>query len=341
MAIESSAVVYDHKNVVVSGLTFANILHEATRSTNDAEGIIYGKIVQSLRDKITDSDATGNHQELQFAIQEIVSFESTFSFYNHLGQLVCKDEIQNGSGSGSILGWYKIRRSTSNRISLRERAVIRNLIKTYKMNDGLIFLLVTPSYNENRTSHSFSYKCFFCQDNGGSPGGISVHIINLGESGTHSEYKHQSSIIEPNKLFQVVSNKQTSPGQASAMSQILSSFKSNFLRADGAIYEVSSVHKLYQETIRVTKEFQRNISEVHKEIVNHKKEIEALQKKIDEKNRCRDAVMLDESAKENHDDKMNGRGIEHDDESMMDDEKNGVVKGDEKDAAKTDNSEEF
>ncbi len=36
----------------------------------------------------------------------------------------------------NLVGWYKVRRNTSGRVSLRERAVIKNLIKKYNMNDG-------------------------------------------------------------------------------------------------------------------------------------------------------------------------------------------------------------
>ncbi|XP_065071879.1 BRISC complex subunit Abraxas 2-like [Rhopilema esculentum] len=297
-----SAATVKHERVVVSGYVFAKIIHEASKSENDTEGLLYGNITQTTSDRITDNDADGNHHEVEFALFDIIPSSKTFSFYDQVGKISL--DRKNMPNSKALLGWYKVRRNSSSRISMREKAVIKGLIEELDMIDGLIFILFTPQSQANRSTTSFTYKCFYCQKDTKASLGLKVNIVNLGHTGTHPEYRHRSCLVEPPRLIGKEANDDMMI--ASTLPLICESYENAFVQEDGTVYEVHHTRKMYEKTMELLKKFQEDLTDKENEIADYEKEICRLRQVIS-------SSKVDESSEvKNEESLQNGRDQQDD-----------------------------
>jgi len=269
-----------HRRVVVSGFVFASIVHEASKYKNDSEGLLCGNVTHLTKDQITDSQSSASQKEIEYALFDIIPYERLFSFYDHLGRIMINSKEK--SDPKLFLGWYKIRRNTQSRISMREKAVIKNFIEKFDLTTGLVFILCTPQSHQNQSTINFTYKCFICNRDKKCADGLKIDIINLGHTGTHPEYRNRSCLIEPIPQSEMeTGNTMTS---STAIPLICDSYEASFLRENGAVSEVHHIQRMYKDTMKIMKQFQEDLSRTENEIGRYEEEILQLRKAISKEN---------------------------------------------------------
>jgi len=109
----------------IAGPTLAALMFEMSSSSQDMEGFLFGTVAQQ---KVrTQEDSSESEKYLvNLAIQSFFCSPSTFSFYDSLGEVNMprvQETIAEKTKSQSLLGWFKFRRNSSLRPSLRESYV--------------------------------------------------------------------------------------------------------------------------------------------------------------------------------------------------------------------------
>ncbi|KAM6902332.1 BRCA1-A complex subunit Abraxas 1-like [Xenentodon cancila] len=116
--------------VRVSGIVLASLMFQHVNSDSDVEGLVFGE--SRFDEQVTISDSQSDHIHT-----------STLRKY-----------------TDSVIGWYRQRRNTEQRMTFREKLVHEKL-KSALSNPHLIFLLLTPSRaTPTGSTHRTEYSAF-------------------------------------------------------------------------------------------------------------------------------------------------------------------------------------
>lgn len=186
----------------VAGTTFASLLADMNSAEGDLEGFLLGSVTQQQVRHIEDDISTSDVSVELIAIRGFLSVGPSMSFYNSAGRVDQTKLFRSVTTSPgkNIIGWFKFRRGTSLRPSLRELSVHRGLQETIWKQSNQKTPIVFGLFNHSilaSSAHSFDYKVFICE-NPAVPKSIEtieLEIANLGKS-CKDEYKGFNAISD-------------------------------------------------------------------------------------------------------------------------------------------------
>eukprot|EP01119_Soliformovum_irregulare_P024004 TRINITY_DN8511_c0_g1_i1.p1 TRINITY_DN8511_c0_g1~~TRINITY_DN8511_c0_g1_i1.p1 ORF type:complete len:243 (+),score=36.05 TRINITY_DN8511_c0_g1_i1:62-730(+) len=156
-------------------------------STNDkdVEGLLFGTIIQQMSALMDDGPSEANLAQLTTGIQEFRMTGSNCSFYQHSGQLNPQvlRSITPSSNEHKLLGWFKFRRNTPLRPSLREKCVCQHLAQA--TGQPIVFGIFSTTISPNNATHTLDYRFLIVHGKHTIP--IELEITNL-VSSSQTEY---------------------------------------------------------------------------------------------------------------------------------------------------------
>ena len=223
---------------------------------------------QSSNSLISSSDACRETAEV--VVQDGVECAQRFSFYDQIGE-VCDDKLTSiqKEREGQCVGFYCIRRNSKLTISLREKTIIHNMLKSCIFHHKkLLFFLVVPSQEENKSTFNVKYKSYICETNGStlSSTAVKLDIINLGKEDSQNCYKHKSL---------VVSKKSNPPTKIMSTLQEYTSDK--FVSESGSVGLVDHSYSMFYKTLCLMNNLQQELISCNQTIEELKDEIYILE----------------------------------------------------------------
>jgi len=199
---------------VIGGVTLAALLSEMSIGGRDMEGFLFGKITHQrsrvLHDTVESSTIVESEKEkILIGIQGFrftgVPFPS--SFYDSIGSVnqARVSECTKGMENQRVIGWFKFRRNTPLRPSMREIAVHSQLEKIFSSQSSvsnaskLPFLFGIFTLNSLKSSATHTYDYRFLNKTGKNFRGLELDITNLVHS-SQVEYSDFSTLSPASAL---------------------------------------------------------------------------------------------------------------------------------------------
>ncbi|KAJ8393980.1 hypothetical protein AAFF_G00055130 [Aldrovandia affinis] len=251
--------------VCISGFVLGSLMFQHFNHDSDAEGFILGECKAEERSHITDSQIDNIQFEHIINIQKHISCHRLSSFYDHAGE-VKQDEIRRILSSckeESVMGWYRQRRNTEQRMTFREQVVHRNL-KRVLSNHELVFLLVTPSeVTSSSSTHRLEYSVY--RSHGSQYQNIPVLVSNLG-------------LLEQQDYWM-----SSVPCSSLNNSQAVKKHRCKFFCLDGSLSEVNEVNDMNDTLQAELKTTCGEVEESERSVEKLLADISALRKAVAEK----------------------------------------------------------
>ncbi|ELT87605.1 hypothetical protein CAPTEDRAFT_161319 [Capitella teleta] len=255
-------------SVRISSPVLSSLFCEHNNSNNDQEGFLLGTVANHITDTISDSQITNIKEETVTYIHSYVPCSSPGSFYESCGK-VCHDALQAVLSDGKhrdVIGWYKLRRNTSMKVSFRENLVHGHLSSCFpRLSNGqFLFLLGTSSAVSNKATHSYEHTFLSCRDRVFQ--GLPLTVVNLGDTDS-SEYKHQlcHTVRQDHGIF----------------ASMLQENSSKFFDSNGVMQSVSAILDLNTQLNQQLKNICAQVSRSEQEVAQITAEVNALQEKLD------------------------------------------------------------
>ncbi|KAJ8339115.1 hypothetical protein SKAU_G00359010 [Synaphobranchus kaupii] len=254
-------------SVCISGFVLGSLMFQHFNSDSDAEGFILGECKAEERSNITDSQIDNIQFEHLINIEKHISCHRLSSFYNNIGE-VNQDSIRRilfSCKEERIIGWYRQRRNTEQRMTFKEQVVHKNL-KRALSNHEMVFLLLTPTEaTPSGSTHRLEYSVF--RSHGSQYHNLPVVVSNLG-------------MLEQQDYW-----RSAVPCSSLSYSQAVKKHRSKFFCSDGSLSEVNEVNNM-NDTLQA--ELQAACGEVEKSERSVERllaDISALRKAVTEKKR--------------------------------------------------------
>ncbi|XP_041369823.1 BRISC complex subunit Abraxas 2-like [Gigantopelta aegis] len=215
-----------------SGALFASLFFDQINSPSDQEGFLLGKIIDQVHDRISDSQISNYKVETRVCIYSYLPWPRVQKLYNHAGQFSIDLLKQFLDGKETdVIGWYKFRRNSTLRPSLKESTLHCNLIYSlsleYDQPENFLFFLCSTFTSQNLATHSYDH-CFL-KHHHGKFHRIPVQIVNLGDT-THASYRQQPNLgINP---------------ESGTLHSVLHRFRDDFVMPDGKMLEVKRIRSI-------------------------------------------------------------------------------------------------
>eukprot|EP01100_Stratorugosa_tubuloviscum_P015438 TRINITY_DN8916_c0_g1_i1.p1 TRINITY_DN8916_c0_g1~~TRINITY_DN8916_c0_g1_i1.p1 ORF type:complete len:252 (-),score=78.93 TRINITY_DN8916_c0_g1_i1:105-860(-) len=108
-------------NFGVSGITISCLIPQISTTNSDLEGLIFGTVSTVQQTSLVDEDIDSITEDNTITIQSFKVIGKSFSFYNKNGQVLGDKLLTETANSQlTLLGWFKFRRHSSLRPSIRE-----------------------------------------------------------------------------------------------------------------------------------------------------------------------------------------------------------------------------
>ncbi|XP_019728317.1 BRCA1-A complex subunit Abraxas 1 isoform X2 [Hippocampus comes] len=152
--------------VRISGIVLTSLMFQHVNEDSDVEGLILGE--NHVEEYVTISDNREDHVHLRqtSSIHKHVCCHKLHTWYDAAGR-VDMEAIRRLLGANHperVIGWYRQRRNSEQRMTMREKAVHENLKAALRMPHA-IFLLVTPAaLTEAGSTHRTEYAAFLSGD---------------------------------------------------------------------------------------------------------------------------------------------------------------------------------
>ncbi|KAM9793964.1 BRCA1-A complex subunit Abraxas 1 isoform 7-T7 [Syngnathus typhle] len=149
-------------SVRIPGIVLSSLLFEHINKDSDVEGLILGE--NHVEEHVTISDTQEDHVHLRrtSSVHKHVCCHKLDTWYDAAGRV---DEEAVGRLLGAnhrdlLIGWYRQRRNSERRMTMREKAVHENFRAALGVPHA-IFLLVTPAaLAEAGSTHRAEYSAF-------------------------------------------------------------------------------------------------------------------------------------------------------------------------------------
>ncbi|KAM6902334.1 BRCA1-A complex subunit Abraxas 1-like [Xenentodon cancila] len=152
--------------VRVSGIVLASLMFQHVNSDSDVEGLVFGESRFDEQVTISDSQSDHIHIEEIYNVQKHVASHRLNTLYSSSGEMnmeVLQEMLANNK-QDSVIGWYRQRRNTEQRMTFREKLVHEKL-KSALSNPHVIFLLLTPSRaTPTGSTHWTEYSAFISRN---------------------------------------------------------------------------------------------------------------------------------------------------------------------------------
>ncbi|GJM88190.1 hypothetical protein PR202_ga04220 [Eleusine coracana subsp. coracana] len=178
MAVGDSAIPAVAK-VSISGAALAALLHRCAAAVGDCDGLLFGRASRlpapppPLSD-YDDAAAVPPPPALSISVSGHCSLSHPSSLSDALGRF----QPPSAPPASATVGFFSSRRRTALRPSMREIAVARSVSKSLAPHHPLLFLLVSPSFNPNHSTHSYDYRAFLLSGPRLVP--ASLTVVNVG-----------------------------------------------------------------------------------------------------------------------------------------------------------------
>jgi len=268
--------------VDIAGPILSNLLYDITHSPNDLEGFLYGTISHTAVDIVEDASALTTKVQTVISIQGSSISGQEFSFYDQNGQLVDLNQLRGLSPPQfQIIGWFRYRRDTPLRPSLREITVHQNLLDVIAKTDNkqtqasidknnFIMALFTSSHTDNNATHTFDYRFLDISIAARNCDPIRIHITNL-EASSQLEYNR----FKPQSVMPIATLPQSSP-----MKDIISTFAQDKLKKlveQSTPQNILELEKLYDIMIQQLQKLADKVYTSEKEIRKLEQDIAKLE----------------------------------------------------------------
>ncbi|XP_046360579.2 BRISC complex subunit Abraxas 2-like [Haliotis rufescens] len=211
----------------VSGTVLSSLFYDQINSPGDQEGYLLGKIVNHVQDKISDSQISNCKVETVIYVYSYLPWPNEDRLYNSAGRVDPTKAMTLLQGKHQdLIGWYKFRRNSTLRPSLRETNLHRNLIESLPVqeNSNFLFLLCSTSLSYNKATHTFDHALL--RNHNGKFQKVAMRVINLGDT-THTEYKTRGNLtVNP---------------QGGSLTTVINQFQGEFVSGSGAMLEINKI----------------------------------------------------------------------------------------------------
>lgn len=268
-------------NVNFSGYALAEILNRANYSKKTEEGLLFGDSQSEAVESISDTTQDGICKTTNIVVQDSTQCKHRFSFYDQLGK-ICEDKFTSidKAREKQCIGFYLIRRNLKFALSLREKTIIQNLLKSPVFHHKwLLFFIMEPSYERKKATFDVNYRSYVCElrDNGTTFTPIKSEIIDLGEN-FQSTYKHKSLLV----------SKKTD--RSTKMMNMLQDYtEDKFLTDTGSVGIADNSYSMFYKTLLLMTNLQEELISCNQEIEKYKDEIDMLEQ-------CREMDSMDTSS---------------------------------------------
>ncbi|KAJ8287067.1 hypothetical protein GJAV_G00046660 [Gymnothorax javanicus] len=213
-------------SVCISGFVLGSLMFQHFNSDCDVEGFILGECKAEETSNITDSQIDNIQFQHLINIEKHISCHRLSSFYNNIGE-VNQDDIRHilsSSKEERVIGWYRQRRNTEQRMTFREQMVHKNL-KRALSNHELVFLLLTPTEaTPSGSTHRLEYSVY--KSHGSHYHNLPVLVSNLG-------------MLEQQDYW-----RSSAPCSSLSYSKAVKRHRSKFFCSDGSLSEVNEVNSM-------------------------------------------------------------------------------------------------
>ncbi|XP_054613056.1 BRCA1-A complex subunit Abraxas 1 isoform X2 [Dunckerocampus dactyliophorus] len=212
--------------VRISGFLLTSLMFHHLNKDSDVEGLILGE--KHLEEHVTISDVQDDRVDVRhtYSIHKHVCFDTLNTLYDSVGG-VKMSAVQKVLGSNKqerVIGWYRQRRNSEQRMTLREKAVHENL-KRALSRPHMIFVLLTPGTPTcTGSTYRTDYSAFL-------PG--SRHVVSV-----PLEVDNMASL--DHMAYWLASTPCSAPGYRRAVCQ----HSSKFLAPDGHLRDVDAVNAM-------------------------------------------------------------------------------------------------
>ncbi|KAM6902328.1 BRCA1-A complex subunit Abraxas 1-like [Xenentodon cancila] len=253
--------------VRVSGIVLASLMFQHVNSDSDVEGLVFGESRFDEQVTISDSQSDHIHIEEIYNVQKHVACHRLNTLYSSSGEMnmeVLQEMLANNK-QDSVIGWYRQRRNTEQRMTFREKLVHEKL-KSALSNPHLIFLLLTPSRaTPTGSTHRTEYSAFISRSR--SFVNIPVLINNLG-------------LLEQQAYW-----KASAPCSAAGYNLTVKKHGSKFFSPNGLLREVNDMNKMNEGLQAELQKSCRDVEESERELETLQAEVSALRKRLREEQR--------------------------------------------------------
>lgn len=270
--------------VRLPGIVLASLMFQHVNSDSDAEGLVLGESKFEEQITISDSQADHIHIEEIYNIQKHRTFHQLNTFYNSVGDVKVEavHKLLADNKQESVIGWYRQRRNTDQRMTLREKIVHENL-KTSLSNPHMVFVLLTPSeLTPAGSTYRTEYAAFISRSRKFL--NVPVLVTNLG-------------LLEPLSYWKV-----SASCSAAGYNLTMKKHGAKFFSSNGLLREVNEVNKMNDS---LQSELQKTCGDVEESellVETLQTEVSALRRKVREKRQSQAGtdVVVDPSVQRNN-----------------------------------------
>lgn len=252
-------------SVRVSGYVLGSLMFQHFNSDSDVEGLILGESKAEERSNITDSQIDQIQFEHTLNIQKHITCRKLNSFYNGVGEVNRESirHILSDYKEEDVIGWYKQRRNTNQKMTFREQIVHQNLKRTLS-NHELIFLLLTPSQvTSSGSTHRLEYTVF--KSHGSQFHNIPVLVSNLG-------------LLEQQGYWSI-----SAACSSVSYNRAIKKHRSKFFSSDGTLPEVDKVNDMNDSLQAELKSACREVEESERLVEKLLADVSTLRRRVSEK----------------------------------------------------------
>ncbi|XP_034457513.1 BRCA1-A complex subunit Abraxas 1 [Hippoglossus hippoglossus] len=251
--------------VRVSGIVLSSLMFQHLNSDSDSEGLVLGRSSFEEQVTISDSQADNIHIEEIYNIQKHITCPRLNSFYNSVGDVNMEalDKVLADNKQENVIGWYRQRRNTDQRMTFREKLVHENL-KTSLSNPHMVFVLLTPSkLTSPGATHRTEYAAFISRSR--TFLNIPVLVTNLG------------------LLEQLAYWKVSTSCSAAGYNLTMKKHGSKFFSSNGLLREVNEVNKMNDSLQLELQKACRDVEESESLVETLQADVSALRRRVREK----------------------------------------------------------
>ncbi|XP_059905684.1 BRCA1-A complex subunit Abraxas 1 isoform X2 [Gadus macrocephalus] len=251
--------------VYMPGIVLSSVMFQHLNTDSDAEGFILGESKEEEKRAITDSTNDHVYFEHTIHVQKHLPCNRLNKFYNGAGEvdMVVLRKMMPDNRQDHLIGWYRQRRNTEQRMTLRERLVHENL-KNAVANPDLIFLLLTPSEVTSACStHETEFATFRSLNRRFH--NVPVVVSNLGS------------------LEDVVYRTSYAPCSSAGYHRVVQKHKSKFFSPDDTQREVMEINKMNSSMQAELQKECKKVEKSEQEVQTLRAQLTALRKLISKK----------------------------------------------------------
>ncbi|KAF0031834.1 hypothetical protein F2P81_016389 [Scophthalmus maximus] len=268
------------RSTVEDGRIHCNGSSRSDGEFGKCEGLVLGE--SKFEEQITISDSQADH----IHIEEIYNIQKhrTFHQLNTVGDVKVEavHKLLADNKQESVIGWYRQRRNTDQRMTLREKIVHENL-KTSLSNPHMVFVLLTPSeLTPAGSTYRTEYAAFISRSRKFL--NVPVLVTNLG-------------LLEPLSYWKV-----SASCSAAGYNLTMKKHGAKFFSSNGLLREVNEVNKMNDS---LQSELQKTCGDVEESellVETLQTEVSALRRKVREKRQSQAGtdVVVDPSVQRNN-----------------------------------------